>query len=420
MKNTLLLTLSLVVAALLPSTVFSQATLSIDPVYEGGTATFHIDNGVAKGVVVLFYSLAGTGPTTMPNGLSLDLSMPIGHLDAFQLSAQGQGGLGPLPVPNSMSVGTQVWVQGVHINIWGLPSLELTNMVPVTVEQMPPPRPDMVKIAGGTFDMGDHHNVGSSNERPVHSVTLDTFYMDQYEVTNQKFADYLNSAYAQGMVLVSSNVVYQVGGSGQALADTNASSSWSKISWSGSSFTAMAGYEFHPIVEVSWYGACHYANWRSNEDNFTPCYDEAIWDCDFQADGYRLPTEAEWEYAARGGAHTPYYQYPWNLNDINSGDANYDFNIGTTVDVGNYAANGYGLYDISGNVWEWCHDWYDSSYYSNSPSSNPTGPTSGSLRVLRGGSWYSSALDLRSAARTGNHPVSRSTGLGLRLLTVRP
>ncbi|MDP6940709.1 MAG: SUMF1/EgtB/PvdO family nonheme iron enzyme [Planctomycetota bacterium] len=411
-------TLALFAVASLSSPAFSQATLSIDPVYEGGTATFHIDQGAANGVVVLCYSLAGTGPTTIPSGLTLDLSTPIGQLEALQLNANGHGELGPLPVPNSMSVGTQVWVQGVHINIWGLPSLELTNMVPVVVEQAPgPPRPDMVEIAGGTFEMGDHFNVGWSAEQPVHEVTLDTFYMDQYEVTNQKFADYLNSAFAQGMVTVSGGRVYQVGGSGNEICYLN-----NGLTWNGSSFQIDSGKTNHPAVYMTWYGACHYANWRSSEDNFTPCYDETTWDCDFQADGYRLPTEAEWEYAARGGAHNPYYQYPWNRNDINYGDANYDYtpNIGSTCDVGNYAPNGYGLYDTSGNVWEWCNDWYDSSYYSNSPNTNPTGPTTGSNRALRGGAWFNLDINLRSAGRGHNEPTSRNGSYGFRLLAVLP
>ncbi|MDP6942495.1 MAG: SUMF1/EgtB/PvdO family nonheme iron enzyme, partial [Planctomycetota bacterium] len=188
-------------------------------------------------------------------GLVLELSPPIGQLPPFTLDFRGQGELGPLPVPATMLIGDQVWCQGVQFDMWSTPNIEATNMVPVTVEQAPgpppPPRPDMVEIAGGTFDMGDHAGVGQSDERPVHSVTLDSFYMDQYEVTNQKFADYLNSAYAQGTVTVSSNVVYQAGGAGQVLVETNAYDPDCKISWSGSTFTAMAGYETHPIVEVS-------------------------------------------------------------------------------------------------------------------------------------------------------------------------
>ncbi|MBT5120303.1 MAG: SUMF1/EgtB/PvdO family nonheme iron enzyme [Planctomycetes bacterium] len=285
-------------------------------------------------------------------------------------------------------------------------------------EIMTLPSGDWVQIPAGTFEMGDHFGVGGSNEGPLHSVTLDAFKMDVYEVTNELYAAYLNDAYAAGSVTVNSNVIYQVGGAGEALADTTASSSYSRITWNGSTFGVTAGKERHPLVEVSWYGACTYANWRSEQQGLTPCYNLSTWACDFNANGWRLPTEAEWEYAARGGAHNPYYKYPWNSNSITSSDANYDRNIGTTCDVGNYAPNGYGLYDTAGNVWEWCNDWYSSSYYSSSPGSNPTGPSSVSYRVIRGGSWLDSAVDLRSADRGASYPNDRYIFIGLRLLSV--
>ncbi|MDP6941140.1 MAG: formylglycine-generating enzyme family protein [Planctomycetota bacterium] len=409
MKNPLLLTLSLFAVAALSSPAFSQATLSVDPVYEGGTATMHITGGSSKSAMIMCYSFTGAGPTSSPNGLVVDLSIPIKQMQPIQLDRTGAGQLGPRAIPDTMLVGDSVWVQGVEVvlagSVWGIP----TNMVPVTVEKEP--GPDMVFVSGGTFDMGDHHNVGWPQEQPVHSVTLDSFYMDQYEVTNQKFADYLNSAYAQGTVTVSGSSVYQVGGSANEICYLS-----NGLTWNGSSFQIDSGKTNHPAVYMTWYGACHYANWRSSEDNFTPCYDETTWDCDFQADGYRLPTEAEWEYAARGGAHNPYYQYPWNRNDINSGDAQYGG--GGTVDVGNYAPNGYGLYDTSGNVWEWCNDWYDGNYYSYSPSSNPTGPSSSSHRVIRGGGCTNSAISLRSAYRFNYYPSDRARSLGLRLLAV--
>ena len=133
----------------------------------------------------------------------------------------------------------------------------------------------------------------------------------------------------------------------------------------------------HPVTTVSWYGAKAF--------------------CDYY--GYRVPTEAEWEYAARGGYHDPYYQYPWGSNSIDCSKANHRIDGGFcnplnltswpyTSPVGYYGPQGaYGLCDMSGNLWEWCQDWYDASYYGVSSTSNPTGPVAGTTRVLRGGAW---------------------------------
>jgi formylglycine-generating enzyme required for sulfatase activity len=267
---------------------------------------------------------------------------------------------------------------------------------------------DMVGIPGGTFEMGDHAGVGSSNERPIHSVTLDAFFMDKYEVSNTKFANFLNNS----TVTVIGVNVYQVGGAGQRICFLAYG-----LTHNGSTFGIDAGKDNHPVVHQTWYGAALYCNYLSTANGRTPCYDETTFNCDFTADGFRLPTEAEWEYASRGGEHNPYYQYPWGSDSISSNDANYDYNIGGTVDVGSYAANGYGLYDMAGNVWEWCNDWYGS--YSSSAQTNPTGAASGSDRVVRGGGWGYSAFNLRCAYRYNYFPTYISGNVGFRVLAVQ-
>lgn len=293
----------------------------------------------------------------------------------------------------------------------------------------------MVLVPTGAFLMGDHSGTGFPNELPLHTVNLDAFYMDQFEVTNRKYADFLNTAYGQGRITVSGSVVHQVGGAGQALCDTNGILSYSRITWDGSQFGWTPGKEGHPMVMVSWYGACAYANNRSREDGLTPCYDESNWSCDFNANGYRLPTESEWEYAARGGHHTPYEMYPWG-NSINGWNANYTpsgdpyeggaqpwttpvgYYNGSQIPAGGDMANGYGLYDMNGSVLEWCWDWHGA--YQSSPSINPTGPSSGVHRGLRGGSWAHPTFNLRSAVRDGDFPTTRWLTMGFRVVAVRP
>jgi formylglycine-generating enzyme required for sulfatase activity len=404
-----ILTLLIAVAVL---TSAQAQTLQIDPIYVGGTATFEVQNGSPAALAILGYSLVGSGPYSLSNGLVLDLSMPIKTLNPIILDSLGNGSLGPLPVPSTAFAGLQIWFQAVHVDPQTNPSLTTTNMVPITLQIMPPPPAvDMVAIPGGTFEMGDHAGVGGSKEQPVHSVTLDAFYMDKYEVSNTKFADFLNNS----TVTVSyGSYVYQVGGAGQLICYLSYA-----LNHNGSTFGLDAGKDNHPVVFQTWYGAALYCNYLSTANGRTPCYDETTFDCDFTADGFRLPTEAEWEYASRGGEHNPYYQYPWGSDSITSADANYDFDIGTTVDVGSYAANGYGLYDMAGNVWEWCNDWYDGSYYSNSPATNPTGPASGLYRVIRGGSWYYSAFYLRCANRNFIFPTRSDYSIGFRVLAVQ-
>jgi formylglycine-generating enzyme required for sulfatase activity len=296
------------------------------------------------------------------------------------------------------------------------------------------PPAGMVFIPAGEYQMGDHFDEGESDELPLHAVYIDAFYMDRYEVTNQQYADALNWAMNQGNLITVTNGVVHKAGSGisNAYCDTTASSSYSRITWNGSTFGVVEGKANHPMVNVSWYGAVAYSNWRSAMEGRTPSYDTSTWACNFSANGYRLPTEAEWEKAARGGLHDPYRRYPWG-DTLDGSKANYsgssDLYEGGdypwTTPVGYYnggqrppgvdMANGHGLYDVAGNTWEWCNDWHSDSYYSSSEYDNPHGPASGTYRVLWGGSWNFPGDRMRCARRNLNRPVFRFGSFGFRL-----
>jgi formylglycine-generating enzyme required for sulfatase activity len=263
----------------------------------------------------------------------------------------------------------------------------------------------MELIPVGSFEMGDHHGFvdpkHGSDEVPIHTVRLDSFYMGINDVTTREYCEFLNSARAEKLIEVRQGGVYLAGG-GDLLADTRQSSPSSRIGWDGKTFSVLDKGERHPMVCVRWHGAAVYSNWLSARKGLPSCYNTITWECDFNKSGFRLPTEAEWEYAARGGQHKPYYNYPWG-DDADPSKANVPESrprsrAGArplTTPVGSFPPNGYGLYDMAGNVWQWCTEWYERNYYAYSPAENPPGPAQGSpmpdgkpYRAMRGGSWY--------------------------------
>ena len=220
----------------------------------------------------------------------------------------------------------------------------------------------MVLIPAGEFQMGSDD--GYDDQQPVHTVYVDAFYMDTYQVTN-----------AQYKVFVDANPQWQKDNIPDKYHDGDYL--WY---WSGNS--SPSGKGNHPVVCVSWYAAMAYAQWA----------------------GKRLPTEAEWEKAARGGLAGQ--EYPWG-NDIDTTMANYHNEIGDTTPVGSYAPNGYGLYDMAGNVWEWCVDAYEKDFYARSARQNPIAEkgVGNDYRVLRGGCLSNNAQLLRVAFRGYGGPL---------------
>ncbi len=252
---------------------------------------------------------------------------------------------------------------------------------------------NFVLVEKGSFTMGDTWGGGYSDEKPTHKVTFNyDFYIGKYEVTFDEYDEFCEA--------------------------TGKSKSGDK-GW---------GRGTRPVIYVSWWDAIAYCNWLSEKEKLPKAYDSNgnLLDKDRRVTtditkvlGYRLPTEAEWEYAARGGNKSRGYQYAGSstIGDV----AWYDSNSGgKTQEVGKKAPNELGLYDMSGNVWEWCSDWWDSGYYSKSPTTNPYNSTAGSIRVKRGGGWGISATYSRVALRSNNSPTRAYFNLGFRIARTVP
>lgn len=237
----------------------------------------------------------------------------------------------------------------------------------------------MVLVPAGSFLMGSNN---ADNERPIHDVNLDSYYIDKYEVTNDMYVEFLNDVISEVVVEpngITLNVRYK--GVVLGLCPTCGDLYKDKLTWDGSRFGVVSPFNTHPVVAVTWYGARNYCEWRKT----------------------RLPTEAEWEKAAHG---TDNRIYPWG-DTIDCTKSNYTQScVGNTSPVGSFGGDisPYGAYDMAGNAWEWVEDWYSDTYYQNSPYQNPPGPDSGFNRVLRGGAFYFDNDSSRSAFRSSSMP----------------
>ena len=235
---------------------------------------------------------------------------------------------------------------------------------------------NMVYIPAGEFEMGSNDCV---DEKPVHRVYLDGYYIDKYKVTNEQYAKFLNE---WGKT---------IDRNGNEMIDIENSA----ISNEGEKFVIQSGYEKYPVIYISWYGANQYAKW-----------------C-----GKRLPTEAEWEKACSAGSKTKYC-FGDDENKLGEYAWYKDNSDGRTHPVGKKKPNKWGLYDMHGNVWEWCSDWYDEKYYEKSPKDNPKGSNAGTSKVLRGGTWDFIANDCRSSYRGSGTLVSWGDLVGFRCVRV--
>jgi len=216
---------------------------------------------------------------------------------------------------------------------------------------------EMVRLAAGSFTMGDENEVDAN----PHQVFVSSFYIDKYLVTQEEYKRVMGKNPSR---------------------------------WKAGK---------NPVEQVRWSDAVRYCNARSASEGLQPCYDLQTWKCNFNADGYRLPTEAEWEYACRAGTKTTYFfgNEPSKLKDYGW----FKENSGAKPrPVGQKPPNPWGLYDMHGNVWEWCNDFYKVDYYHQSPEENPKGPKAGETKVVRGGAWKFSAESCCSGYRYNEDP----------------
>ena len=233
--------------------------------------------------------------------------------------------------------------------------IEPNNIQPQIIRPTNHYEPEMVFVEGGEFIMG--RNDGNKDEKPLHTVTISSFYIAKYQVTQKEWFEIMgrNPSYFEGDNL--------------------------------------------PVNSVSWIDAQIFITKLNKKTG----------------KNYRLPTEAEWEYTARGGNKSKGYKYAGsnNIDDV----AWYNVNSsGNTHPVGTKKSNELGIYDMSGNVREWCQDWYDENYYRISPNNNPKGPDKGTICVLRGGSWFNYGFNCRSANRGRSYPNNGFDFIGFRLV----
>ncbi len=279
-------------------------------------------------------------------------------------------------------------------------------------------QPEMIFVKGGTYKMGNPNAKKNSkveaDEQPVHTVKVSSFYISKYEITVAQYKEFIaDKSYKE---FARFGVVHKLPPAPDSTwwqGHPDCAKYWSMQlnSWWG-------WQNNYPMFHVSWYDAVAYCNWLSIRSGLQPCYyikDGGVI-CNMKKNGYRLPTEAEWEYAARGGNKSKNYKYSGsnNYNDVAWVDDN-TFMTGPRA-VGTKKPNELGIYDMSGNVWEWCTDFYSPFYYKNSPVNNPVNTSPTGYRSIRGGSWHYRVQLATVYTRDGPKPGYTNYNYGFRVV----
>lgn len=273
-------------------------------------------------------------------------------------------------------------------------------------------KPEMVKIPEGSFIMGNDFKDAYYDERFEHKVNLDSFMISSTEITNAQYTLVLNKALASGQIYLQDNkyVINSYGDFQELIAIYDRDS---RICYSDSlkQFYTETGFENIPVCEITWYGAAFYCNILSEMFSLDPVYDLTNWSWIPGRSGFRLPTEAEWEYSYYFNEEKKFLSKE-EADSLAVYRENSDYDLQQVKSKGKSNA---GLYDMAGNVSEWCYDFYKDDYYQASPEKNPKGLEKGEIKVVRGGNWYLMLEDLQGFRRDGHYPGMTLEGLGFRI-----
>ena len=277
-------------------------------------------------------------------------------------------------------------------------------------------KPQMVFVEGGSFQMGNPGTKapkGDADERPVHNVTVKSFYIAKTEVTVKEYKQFIADNSAKDFLNKREHKMPAAPDSAWYAEHPDTKKYYplpSRPWWDWQ--------DDLPMQHITWYDAVAYCNWLSQKEGLQKCYSENAdggIDFDPTKNGYRLPTEAEWEFAARGGTKSKGTLYSGSANPMDVCWFDDSSNLKGPQKVGTKNANELGIFDMSGNVWEWCSDYYAKDYYTKSPSDNPINLTVSSYRVLRGGSWHYQVDHATVTSRDGPEPHFANFNYGMRL-----